>query len=215
MSQEGPIPLPLFTPEAIATALTGVPTACEENPNPDGAPALRRAGVLVPLLPLADGWRLLLIRRTREVPHHKGQIAFPGGREDPQDVGLLDTALREAREEVGLDPAGVTILGRLPSRVTFGSRFLIHPFVGLVAPVQPLRPDPREVDSTLLVPLAFFLDPTHHVAERMPDRPVIQHRYRYGDHLIWGATAGIIHRFMGLIAARLHPGTARNNEENQ
>ncbi len=153
---------------------------------------LEPASVLVPLFWRRGTWRLLLIRRPEDAPTHRGQIAFPGGRLDDDDPDHLYTALREAREELGLNPLAVEIIGELPKQVTTSTGFEIHPYVGLLQEPFPLSPDPREVDEVITAPLNRFQS-----RYRLPgEKP----RYPYGDgEVIWGATAAIIERLMRFI----------------
>ncbi|MBF0427610.1 MAG: CoA pyrophosphatase [Magnetococcales bacterium] len=150
----------------------------------NNASSLTQAAVLLPLIGHEEVWHLLFIRRTLTVSHHKGQIAFPGGRAEHHDSTPLATALRETREELGLDPRQIHILGKLPPVPTTQTGFLIHPFVGILPLEFQLRPDPREVASTLTVPLDFFLN--------SPERSRAKNRYNYQNEIIWGATARIM-----------------------
>jgi 8-oxo-dGTP pyrophosphatase MutT (NUDIX family) len=151
------------------------------------------AAVLVPLIEREGGYSVLLTQRTARLSKHAGQVAFPGGRMDPEDLDPEACALREAWEETRLDPAKVEILGRLVPWVT-GSGFYITPVVGAVTPPIDLTPDPHEVDAIFEVPLAFFLDPANHRRVVVEYEGAMRHYYEmpYGDRYIWGATAGML-----------------------
>lgn len=161
----------------------------------------RRAAVLIPVLAQADGPHLVLTRRTELVEHHKGQIAFPGGRHEEGDADLLATALREAEEEIGLSPEAVELWGRLDEVEAVVSGFAITPFVGrVVGPVE-LRPNPLETDQVLTVPLSVFLDPSRLRVEQVvrDGRPYEVLFYDYPPHVIWGVTARIIYRLVEML----------------
>ena len=154
----------------------------------------RRAGVLMPLLRQGDAWHLLFIRRSEsERDHHSGQVAFAGGKWEPGDSDLEQTALREAREEIGILPGDVRILGRL-GRHHSVTRFSITPVVGMIPWPYRLRPDPLEVASVFTMPLAWLADPGNleisfqHITGYAEAVPVAFY-HRYEGELLWGATA--------------------------
>jgi 8-oxo-dGTP pyrophosphatase MutT (NUDIX family) len=157
------------------------------------APILKRAAVLVPLIVREHGLNVLLTRRSSDLPTHAGQIAFPGGRCEDSDADVGATALREAHEEVGLDPSHVTLLGVSDAYETV-TRFAVTPVVGLVDPAATLRPDPREVAEIFEVPLSFLMDPANHVPQSREYEGVARRFYAmpYGDYYVWGATAGML-----------------------
>jgi 8-oxo-dGTP pyrophosphatase MutT (NUDIX family) len=161
----------------------------------------RRAAVLVPIFEAPAGPHLLLTKRTETVEHHKGQISFPGGGEEPGDDSLLTTALRETHEEIGLPPESVTIWGRLDEVETVVSGFAVTPFVGAIPAATGLRPNPNEIAEIVTVPLAVFLDPGRLRVERLmrDGRPREVLYYDYPPHMIWGVTARIIHGMVGLL----------------
>ena len=167
--------------------------------NPEWRPAepprLRAASVLVPLVARRGGPRVVLTRRAARLRHHPGQIAFPGGKQDPGDPTALDAALREAWEEIGLPPGAVTILGSFDRHETV-TRFSVTPFVGLVAPGFEPRIDPSEVEEVFEVPLAFLVDPAHRRRHRRVwgggSREYLA--IPYGPYYIWGATARMLAR---------------------
>lgn len=176
--------------------------ACRDRPAPypsDHAEAHELAGpatpaaLLIALLPAEDGPRILLTRRTDHLKDHAGQIAFPGGRIEPEDPDPVAAALREAEEEIGLDPRRVEVLGQI-ARYRTRTGFSIHPVVGWVEPPATFRPDPFEVAEVFDVPLAYVLDPANHRRDaierdgRRREFWVVPWQNRY----IWGATAGIL-----------------------
>jgi 8-oxo-dGTP pyrophosphatase MutT (NUDIX family) len=139
------------------------------------------------------GLSVLFTRRTDHLHAHAGQISFPGGGAEEGDGSPEATALRETREEIGLDPAHVQLLGRLPEyRTVTGYR--VMPVVGLVSPPFDLTPDDFEVAEVFEVPLAFLLDPANHRRETMKREGRTRHYYAmpYGHYYIWGATAGML-----------------------
>lgn len=170
--------------------------------------APRDAAVLVPIVAHASGTTVLLTQRTLHLRHHSGQVAFPGGRVEAGDPSPVDAALREAREEVGLEPARVEVIGRLPEYLT-GTGFRVTPVVGLVAPGFDPRPDPQEVAQVFEVPLAFLMDPRHHQRRSLRlaaiERSFFAMPYRppgaSDEHFIWGATAAMLRNLYRLLSA--------------
>lgn len=169
------------------------------------AAARRRASVLVPIVTRPEALTVLLTRRTAHLRNHSGQIAFPGGGAEPGDADAEATALREAREEIGLEPARVELLGRLSDYHT-RTDFRVTPVVGLVAPPFELRLDAQEVDEAFEVPLSFVLDPANHQRHQreFQGRTVPFYAIPYRDYYIWGATAGMLinlYRFLARAGA--------------
>lgn len=151
------------------------------------------AAVLVPLVARAQEPSVLLTRRTDHLHHHPGQISFPGGRREERDSNLVDTALRETEEEIGLDRSHVELLGALPDYYT-GTGFCVTPVVGFVRPPFELQLDSFEVAEAFEVPLTHFLDPSNHQRHSLILEGHRREFYAmpYQRHFIWGATAGII-----------------------
>jgi 8-oxo-dGTP pyrophosphatase MutT (NUDIX family) len=149
---------------------------------------------------------VLLTQRTAHLPTHAGQIAFPGGRQDAQDRSPIETALREAQEEVGLDPRGVEVLGCLPESTT-GSVYVITPVVALVQSNSELKANPGEVAEIFEVPLAHVLNPAHHRRHALQTdaglRTWFSMPYQDGEQerFIWGATAAILRNLYVLLRA--------------
>ena len=159
----------------------------------DAAPSLRPAAVLLPLVARDAGLSVLLTRRTDHLHHHAGQICFPGGRVEDDDGGVVNAALREAHEEIGLAPDRVTPVGLLDDYETV-TGFLVTPVVGFVTPGFRLVLDEFEVADAFEVPLAFVLDPDNHQVHSRMRHGERRHYYvfEYGERYIWGATAGML-----------------------
>jgi 8-oxo-dGTP pyrophosphatase MutT (NUDIX family) len=160
------------------------------------------AAVLVGLVDREAGPALLLTQRTDHLRDHAGQICFPGGRIEAGDESAAAAALREAEEEIGLDPARVGIIGTLPPYQTV-TGFRIHPVVGWISPPFELRPDPFEVAEVFEVPLHFVLDPENHRRQSYRRGPLTRGYYvlSYQGRFIWGATAGILVNFARVLRA--------------
>jgi 8-oxo-dGTP pyrophosphatase MutT (NUDIX family) len=162
-----------------------------------------RCAVLVPLIPDGDGFHVLYTKRTEHLPDHRGQVAFPGGKHAPADPALVDTALREAREEVGLAPADVRVLGRLDDVTTMAARYVVTPFVGVIPPDTRFRPNPAEVADVFSVSLTDLRNPVHHGTEpRTWDGGVYEvDVITAGAHNIWGLTLNITKNLLECVEA--------------
>ena len=206
-SQLPAVPLDAQTPQALRTRFAQppqwLPEAMQEKRITARQPS--DAAVLVPIVMREQPTVLLTVRSAR-LSTHSGQVAFPGGKRDPQDVSAEATALREAHEEVGLAPRNVEVLGRLPLYVT-GTAFHITPVVALVHPQASYFPNPGEVADLFEVPLSYLLNPAHHERHAMQwqgvDREWFAMPYQDGEQqrYIWGATAGMLRNLYRFLAA--------------
>ncbi len=167
-----------------------------------GDDELTPASVLFPIVLRQGEPSVLLTQRTAHLKDHPGQISFPGGRVEPEDDSPAATALREAQEEIGLAARHVEILGYLPEYRT-GTGFRVTPVVALVKPPFVLRPEPDEVAEIFEVPFAFLMDEANHQRHSTHYRGKLRHYFAlpYGEHFIWGATAGIIVTLARALAA--------------
>jgi 8-oxo-dGTP pyrophosphatase MutT (NUDIX family) len=165
------------------------------------ATGLASAAVLVPLYHKRGEYHLLFTKRTEEVDYHKGQICFPGGGRHIEDETLLDTALRETCEELGIHPQDIKVLGELDELSTISSKYAISPFVGLIPYPYPFKPNRREVAELMEVPIAALLEEGNSWQEVQASQggPVTVYFYKYEGQVIWGATAKMLKQFLDLV----------------
>ncbi|MFC1920921.1 NUDIX hydrolase [Chloroflexota bacterium] len=159
------------------------------------------SAVLLPLFMKDEECHVLFTKRTTAVRDHKGQISFPGGANELVDVTLLDTALRESKEEIGLDAGAVDIIGDLDEILTLHTNYLISPFVGVIPWPYQFKVDSREVEEIIEVPIPALLDKNNlrHETETDEDgKMIIGYYYDYKGHVIWGATARILTQFLDI-----------------
>jgi 8-oxo-dGTP pyrophosphatase MutT (NUDIX family) len=163
------------------------------HPRVTGPRQLRDAAVLIPVVDHGPEASVILTKRAEKLTSHSGQVAFPGGRIDPTDASPEAAALREAEEEIGLDPDHVEIIGRMPDYVS-GSGYRIAPVLSIVRPGFTLSINEHEVDAAFEVPLRFLMDPANHAqnSREFNKRVWVYYDMPYGGQRIWGVTAGII-----------------------
>jgi len=166
---------------------------------------LKAAGVLVPLCVVDGEIRVVLARRTERVPHHKGQVCFPGGSRNQRDSDLYATALREAKEEIGIRPEDVELLGATEPVPTV-TGFFIQPFVGRIPPDSTFVADDFEIEDIFDAPFSIFTDFSRYRATEIAFGGKSNRIYffDYGRHAIWGATACILRR-LAEIALSIKP----------
>ena len=155
--------------------------------------SLREAAVLIPVVVRSEGAGLLLTRRPETMRKHSGQIAFPGGAIDPEDLSPEAAAMREAYEEIGLRAELIETIGRLPPYLTT-TGFRITPVLALIHPNYALTINPHEVDAAFEVPFSFVMDPQNHKRESRvwQGKERFYYAITYQEHYIWGVTAGIL-----------------------
>ena len=172
-------------------------------PGGDSYTQARQAAVLMPLVQRKTGLHVLFTRRAAHLHHHAGQISFPGGRIETFDSGPVAAALRETREEIGIERQFVQVIGTQPTLLTT-TRFLMTPVIGELLPGFQVRADASEVAEVFEVPLDVLMDPGRHVLHRMESS--LGHGRCYfaipwESHFIWGATAILIRNFYHFLAA--------------
>lgn len=164
-----------------------------------------KQGAVLLLIYARDGEpHIVFTKRTNNVAEHKGEVSFPGGSYEVEDGSLMDTALRETREELGIEIDRAAVLTRLDDARTATSGFIIAPFVVYVDRVPVFQPDPFEVAEVFDVPLKNLLDPSvvHEEQREYDGVPQTVHFYRHQNHEIWGATAKILKQFLELYRAK-------------
>ena len=207
-----PVPAHRLHPDALRQRFADPPRWTPEFPGdggrfkPQGEPTA--AAVLVPLVMRDSGLQVLLTQRTAHLRDHAGQISFPGGRSENDDVDEVATALRETEEEIGLDRSFIEVIGLLPVYTTVTS-YVVRPVVALVQPGFTLLPDGFEVAEVFEVPLSFLMSPAHHRRHRIEIDGQPRHflsmpwqdAQRVGEpYFIWGATAAMLRNLYGFLA---------------
>jgi 8-oxo-dGTP pyrophosphatase MutT (NUDIX family) len=184
---------------AEAPPLPLAPTRSDYDLNPDLRPATPRtlwpAAVLIPIIARAEP-TVLFTRRTDHLSRHAGQVSFPGGRANADDRSLVETALRETREEIGVTEDYVSVAGFLDAHET-GTGYAILPVVGVLREGFTVVPEVNEVAEIFEVPLGFLLDPANHElrSSEWQGRKRDFYAFTYNGHYIWGATAAILVNF--------------------
>lgn len=175
------------------------------EPPPGLAPRL--GAVLVLLYPQGDDLQLPLTVRSERLPSHRGEVSLPGGAIDPEDASPAAAALRECHEELGVEPASITVLGSLTSFYIQPSNFQITPVVGFSAQPPVLRPNDAEVSSVLTTTLQELLDPARVVVEQWSLRGVDVHVpfFSIAGHKVWGATAVVLSELVARIRRAARP----------
>jgi 8-oxo-dGTP pyrophosphatase MutT (NUDIX family) len=175
-------------------------TADWEMPVPVGDIAL--AAVLIPVFYKEGEYHILFTKRTERVKSHKGEISFPGGAYEPEDITLCQTALRETQEEIGIAPADVNVIGQIHNATVSVTKYLISAFVGTIPYPHMLKLEEAEVAEAFEVPVSFLLNPAnlHEAVWEREGRKFDVQFYNYKDYIIWGATGRILKVFLPLWA---------------
>ena len=206
--------LETFLSRRLAEPLPGADAQIRFAPNPrrkGWAPELtpdhaRRAAALILIYPGVDGPSFPLTRRHDDLPHHPGQISLPGGAIDPGETPV-NAALREAREEIGVPPETVRILGQLSSLWVVVSGYLLYPFVGISDTRPDFQPYIREVADLIEAPLSHLLDPSRRGHDtRVRDGILIEYpHFDVAGHQVWGATGMVLSEFVALFGSAYTP----------
>ncbi|HLF70373.1 MAG TPA: CoA pyrophosphatase [Actinomycetota bacterium] len=168
----------------------------EHLPAPEG---VVEAAVLVPLIETETGWQLIFTRRSEDLRNHGGEISFPGGRVDAHE-SAVEAALREAHEEVGINPREVEVLGKLRPVFTIVSGYSIEPWVGVI-PHNDFSPNPAEIADVIEIPIATLREPGTRRVQRFIRSGGIYRNpaFDVGPNTIWGATARILDQLLEII----------------
>lgn len=169
-------------------------------------PARVRSAVLIPLYKEQGQYYIVFIKRTDTVKTHKGQISFPGGAMERGDKTLLDTALRESNEEIGLQPGDIEVLGELDDEITTTSNYIVTPFVGRIPWRYRFVKNRQEVAEIIKVPVPVLLDRNNPkpAVETLEGGIVLDsYYYHYRGRVIWGATARILYKFLAILAREI------------
>jgi len=209
--------LDLLTQEQISERLhtkTDISFDIPPDTNQTNEINYRKASVLIPFVRIDDAWHIVFIRRSEsDKDRHSGQVAFVGGKEEHVDHSVIDTALRETQEEIGVNPTDVKILGKLGFHYSV-SHFEISPIVATIPWPYQLKPDPAEVSRVFTLPLSWLADENNYeIRQRQPPEsykkiPVVYFN-KYNDELLWGATARMILSLINRLKIKLkrHPPT--------
>ena len=184
---------------SLRAALTGNGNDGYSEIDITGDTRLKCAAVLIPLVLDGGGWHILYTRRTYRVESHKGQVSFPGGACDEQETTAEETALREAREEIGIDPSKIRVLGRLSSMITI-TTFQVTPVVGVIPWPTVFRLNENEVERIFTVPIDWLADAGNRWEFNFPGRHrsvIVYHPF--DGELVWGATARMTVDFLQVI----------------
>ncbi len=160
------------------------------------------SAVLIPIYYREGEYYVLFTQRTEKVKDHKGQISFPGGAYEEKDGVLVNTALRESAEEIGLMPGDVEMLGELDDMATIGSGYIISPLVACIPWPYQFKLEEWETEEIIEVPISVLLDEdcVRRGTDILDDQVVTTYFYHYQDKVIWGATARILNQFLGIWA---------------
>jgi 8-oxo-dGTP pyrophosphatase MutT (NUDIX family) len=163
------------------------------------------SAVLIPIFQKDGQYNIVFIKRTMMVKRHKGQISFPGGMRDEGDNTLLETALRESEEEIGLKRDDVTILGELDDEITTTSNFIVTPFLASIPWPYKFIPSKEEVDELIIVPIVALMDKVclKPDTEILDGKKVTSFTYHYKGTIIWGATARILNKLLDMIESNI------------
>jgi 8-oxo-dGTP pyrophosphatase MutT (NUDIX family) len=171
----------------------------------------KSSAVIVPVFNKNGEYHMLFTKRTERMRQHRGQISFPGGTREPRDKTLLDTALRECREEIGLDPGDVELLGEFEHFPTLETHFVIKPYIASIPWPYRFEIAPIEVDYIIEAPISALMDKNslRRESEMLDGSPISTYFYNFDGQIIWGATARILTVFLDIYSGILKDKKAR------
>lgn len=168
-------------------------------------PRRQSSAVLLPIYERDGQYHILFIKRSDKVKEHRGEISFPGGRKDRKDRNLLDTALRECQEEIGLNPEDAEVLGQLGDEITTTSKYIVTPFVAVIPWPYTFTMYANEVAEILEAPVLDLVNESlqTHDLETVEGKTLDAYTYHYQGRVIWGATARILNTFLGIFQSAM------------
>ena len=168
---------------------------------PEDSTMAIKSAVLILLFPEGNSLGTVFIERNKYPGAHSGQISFPGGKHEREDNSLMDTAIREAKEEIGIDPEEIRIIGSLTKLFVPVSNFLIYPYIGLIDKKPVFIPEPKEVNSIIEIGINSLFDPANKKSKliKKNDFSILAPYYDAKGHHIWGATAMILSEFYEIL----------------
>jgi 8-oxo-dGTP pyrophosphatase MutT (NUDIX family) len=185
-----------LTKQTIAQALLGYKKKRIDSEK------LKPSAVLIPIFRKEGQYYLLFAKRSEKVIFHKGQLCFPGGTYEAYDTNLLQTALREAEEEIGLESRDAEVLGELDDCATRDTNYVISPFVAFIPYPYIFKLDGKEVEQILYIPLPVLIHESRQSCHPTEDEGELDPTYGYEGHIIWGATARILRQFIELLCSK-------------
>jgi len=159
----------------------------------------KKSSVLVPIYQKNNNFFIIFIKRSLLLKHHKGEVSFPGGMHDDKDINLTETAIREAKEELGIKKNNIKIISALDDAITVSTNFLVRPYLSLIN-CKKFKPNPYEVEKIILIPIKNLLIQNAKIEYRISNNQIsTNYSFYYRNILLWGATARILNNFLTML----------------